>query len=154
MPLLYHGNSLRSRITSIASPSWWRQKLSKFNSNNNDDTKKTTSSTGTTRDWRSLSPNKPPLPFVLDHDPTVSNLNPLISQSSERAPKVIKRKKKGGGHYLSFMGYFILPYILYTIIPHNYIHLPFTFLPFLPTYINITFFMLHSPSLYMVTLLR
>ncbi|SAL98827.1 hypothetical protein [Absidia glauca] len=93
MPLLHHGNSLRSRISSIASPSWWRQQLSKFDSNNDDDTKKTstTSSTGTTRDWRSLSPNKPPLPFVLDHDPTgtTSNLNPLISQSSERAPKRI-----------------------------------------------------------------
>ncbi|CAO3594028.1 unnamed protein product [Absidia cylindrospora] len=96
MPLLYHGNSLRSRISSIVSPSWWRQKISKFssgtnsnnNNNNNNNNDNDTATGTTTRDWRSLSPYDPPLPFVPDNDPTGTNTDSnLHTQSSEQPPK-------------------------------------------------------------------
>ncbi|CAO3589960.1 unnamed protein product [Absidia cylindrospora] len=92
MPLLYHETNLRSRIPSITLPSWWRQKVSKYSSKDDDDI---TGATSTTRDWRSLSPNKPPLPFVHDNDQngTNSDIYPH-TQASERAPKRLPIPKK------------------------------------------------------------
>jgi hypothetical protein len=93
MPLLSHGNKLRSRISSIVSPSWWRQKISKFSSSTNIKSNKDDDTIPTTRDWRSLSPNDPPLPFVPGNDLDSSHADANIyTQVSERSPKVSEKK--------------------------------------------------------------
>ncbi|KAI9299975.1 hypothetical protein BJ944DRAFT_244644 [Cunninghamella echinulata] len=97
MPTLFHGTTktttnIRSRLTNIIQPTWWKQHVFKkesTNKNNNNN-----SASATTRDWRSLSPHEPPLPLAMDNNNntiiTSNNNNKYdihFSKAAERSPK-------------------------------------------------------------------